>query len=44
MATSIIIGMGEVGRALSQVLSTAHTVVTYDSKHELVLVAIFLSF
>ena len=34
MATSIIIGMGEVGRALKQVLSTAHTVVTYDSKHD----------
>jgi len=33
VATSIIVGMGEVGRALHQVLSKVHIVITYDSKN-----------
>jgi len=32
MVTSIIIGMGEVGRALNQVLSTCYNTVCYDAK------------
>lgn len=34
MSVSIVIGMGEVGRAVSQVLSTAHKVVSYDTSRD----------